>query len=174
MSLVDYASSSDDEDEKIEEKTDEIIERGGEEKKAVDSSASIPPSDRQNQNNMTSSSLHQPSIAPPVPPPQMEKLPDASLLFSSSFSSNPTMMFDHSSRVAAAIGESRKRETNGSSLVSRQSKQPRGSLPHSRNIPDTVGSKLIPPQLRGRSNVVTEDINKLFVRKDGQNISRRD
>lgn len=189
MSLVDYTSSSGSEDEDEEEiaaaaaaelqKDDLKIADGEreEEKKDSDSRASFPPPPdlRHNQNFITSSS-HQPcnSISP-LPSPQTEKLPDVSLLFSSpSLSSYQTILSDHS-RVAAATVASRsqKRESNGSSSAYPHCKLPRGPLPHSRNVLDTVGNQLIPPQLRGRSNVVTEDISKLFVRKDGQNLPRR-
>ncbi|MBA0667093.1 hypothetical protein Goklo_000217 [Gossypium klotzschianum] len=33
------------------------------------------------------------------------------------------------------------------------------------SVPDTGGGSLVPPQLRGRSNVVTEDISKLFINR---------
>lgn len=83
--------------------------------------------------------------------PSLE-LPDASLLLNSPTSSSLFNGSDHSSRVAAAMAAnaSRKRETNvlGSSLP--RSKVPRSSLPHSKNVPDTVGRLLVPPQLTGR------------------------
>lgn len=183
MSLVDYASSSEEEEEEeiaaaaaaaaAEFEKDDLKIA----KKDSDSRASLPPPPdiRQNRNFITSSS-HQPcnSISP-LPTLQTEKLPDVSLLFSSpSFSSYQTIVSDHSRLAAAtAASVSRKRESNGSSSAYPHCKLTRGPLPHSRNVPDAVGSQLIPPQLRGRSNVVTEDINKLFVRKDGQNLPRR-
>ncbi|KAJ0243431.1 hypothetical protein HA466_0194870 [Hirschfeldia incana] len=75
---------------------------------------------------------------------------------------------DHASVVAAAMAESalRKREFNGkSSSLPHRSKLPRGNLPHSKNSPDTFGNLLAPPQLKGRSNVATEDMSRLFVKK---------
>ncbi|KAL3814776.1 hypothetical protein ACJIZ3_016044 [Penstemon smallii] len=97
------------------------------------------------------------------------KLPDASLLLNSlAGPSNLLNASDHSSRVAVAMSENaaRKRDFNGSRANNpRSSKVPKGTLPHSKNIPDTVAGRLLPPQLAGRSNVVTEDITKLFVRK---------
>lgn len=85
------------------------------------------------------------------PVPSVE-LPDASLLLNSPTSSSLFSGSDHSSRVAAAMAAnaSRKRETNvlGSSLP--RSKVPRSSLPHPKNVPDTSGSLLVPPQLTGR------------------------
>ncbi|XP_010547317.1 PREDICTED: uncharacterized protein LOC104819111 [Tarenaya hassleriana] len=101
-----------------------------------------------------------------LPPPMIEKLPDASLLLNS-----PTIPLvsgnDHASRVAAARAESalRKRDRNGHPSSLPRSKLPKGKLAHSKNIPETVGSLLLPPQLKGRSNVATEDIGKLFVKK---------
>ncbi|KAG8391170.1 hypothetical protein BUALT_Bualt01G0159900 [Buddleja alternifolia] len=96
------------------------------------------------------------------------KLPDASFLLDSpAVPSNLLNALDHSSRVAAAMAESaaRKRELNGSPATYPRSKVPRGTLPHSKRVPDTVDGRLLPPQLTGRSNIVTEDISKLFVRK---------
>lgn len=74
---------------------------------------------------------------------------------------------DHFSRVAVAQAEnaSRKRDSNGMASSSIRSKVPRGNLPHSRNVPETGGGMLVPPQISGRKNVVTEDISKLFVKK---------
>jgi len=104
--------------------------------------------------NFVSSSHQSCNVVSPLPLPQMEKLPDASLLFFSSFLSHQSIVTDHSSGIASAIAasdrESRKRESNGSGLAYPHRKLPRGPLPHSRNIPDTVGGQLIPPQLRGR------------------------
>ncbi|KAF9600342.1 hypothetical protein IFM89_007060 [Coptis chinensis] len=93
------------------------------------------------------------------------RLPDASLLLSTpDFSSHEMSQSDHHSRVAAAIA-SWKRESNGSAASSYpRSKFPRSNLPHSRNVLNNVGGLLIPPQLSGRSNVVTEDLSKLFAR----------
>ncbi|KAI3900827.1 hypothetical protein MKW92_038406 [Papaver armeniacum] len=71
------------------------------------------------------------------------------------FSSHQMSGNDHSSRVAAAMAESssRKRESKGSASTNPRSKFPRGNLPNTKSFPDT-----------GRSNVVTEDIGKLFVK----------
>ncbi|XP_022896586.1 uncharacterized protein LOC111410468 isoform X1 [Olea europaea var. sylvestris] len=96
------------------------------------------------------------------------KLPDASLLLDSpALPSHLMTASDHSSRVAAAMAEgaSRKRDLNGSPASHLRGKVPKGTLPYSKNVPDTVGGNLLPPQLTGRSNVVTEDISKLFVRR---------
>uniref|UniRef100_G3MLK6 Uncharacterized protein n=1 Tax=Amblyomma maculatum TaxID=34609 RepID=G3MLK6_AMBMU len=166
MSLVDYADSSSDQDDDTDKEAaaaaavaaavEEEIKKQQQEEEEMPPVA--PPSSRPS------------ASVSPLPPPMIERLPDASLLLASpSFSSHQTVGTDHSSRVAAAMAasESRKRHHNGSAFPSTRSKLPRGQLPHSRNVPDT---SLIPPQLRGRSNVVTEDISKLFVRRDGQNL----
>ncbi|GKU92236.1 hypothetical protein SLEP1_g5993 [Rubroshorea leprosula] len=153
MSLVDYASSSDDDDEPA----------AGEERREQPPSPPLkhepllPPNPQASR-----SSTNQGSDSSPA---SIEKLPDASLLLNSP--SIPVVSgSDHASRVAAALAESasRKRDSNGlqSNLLPRP-KLPRGALPHSKGIPDTVGGMLVPPQLSGRSNVVTEDISKLFV-----------
>ncbi|CAH8270974.1 unnamed protein product [Arabidopsis lyrata] len=97
----------------------------------------------------------------------VEKLPDALLLLES-----PTLAQvtggDHASVVAAAMAQNavRKRDLNGNaSSLPRRPKLPRGNLPHSKNYPDTLGNVLVPPQLKGRSNVATEDMSRLFVKK---------
>lgn len=84
------------------------------------------------------------------------KLPDASLLLNS-----PTMPghlglnTDHSSRVAAAMAENatRKRDINVSASTYPRSKIPKGTLPNMKNVPETGGGLLLPPQLTGRSVV---------------------
>ncbi|GFY92201.1 hypothetical protein Acr_08g0005970 [Actinidia rufa] len=89
--------------------------------------------------------------------PSVVKLPDASVLLNSTHvSSHLVSGGDHSSRVAAAMAEheSRKREPNGLTSALPRSKIPRGNLPHSRNIPDTVDGLLVPPQLKGRSAMI--------------------
>ncbi|KAJ0978003.1 hypothetical protein J5N97_013477 [Dioscorea zingiberensis] len=164
MSLVDYDSSSAE-----EEGDEELREEGGakqEEKQERDelSPPLLPPTPH---NRLAPSSLQQSNSAHSSSLPSMEKLPDASLLLSSPpFSSYQLIGNDHS-RVVPAMAESvsRKRESNGTGFPHPRNKIPRASLPHSRNVPDTVGGLLIPPQLNGRSNVVTEDVNKLFVNK---------
>ncbi|VFR02309.1 unnamed protein product [Cuscuta campestris] len=173
MSLVDYESSDSDEEET------ELQEE---------------PSQEQNQKKQVKSVALQTKVAPSQDPPAPQlqkkgeepsskkqplesshpsqsselKLPDASFLLNSpSLPSHLEHSSDHSFRVATAMAENaRKRDLNGpvSSSYPR-SKVPRGSLPHTKNFPDTGSGLLLPPQLSGRSNVVTEDINKLFVRK---------
>ncbi|KAM3354456.1 hypothetical protein ACQJBY_025250 [Aegilops geniculata] len=63
---------------------------------------------------------------------------------------------------------SRKRESNGSAIQDPRSKFPRAQSTQSRGTRNAAASTLVPPQLSGRSNVVTEDMGKLFVarRKD--------
>lgn len=154
MSLVDYASSS---DEEIEENQHEQEQHG-------QGSTSRP------SNQSQTSSLHgqQSEAGENSSIESMIELPDASELLKSLAAPANQTGSDHSSRVATAMAASasRKRpETNGFAALSPHRKLPRGNLPPSRIPPDTSGGLLIPPQLRGRSNVVTEDIDKLFVRK---------
>lgn len=92
--------------------------------------------------------------------PSIETLPDASMLLNSpDFSSSMLTGGNHSSRVAAAMAEnaSRKRDLKELNFSHPRSKVPKGSLPHSKNVPDTSGGMLVPPQLRGRL-VLTRDI----------------
>ncbi|XP_052170417.1 uncharacterized protein LOC127786795 [Diospyros lotus] len=168
MSLVDYASSEEDEAGVREEDREE----GKRESSQLPQNESLLPRlDQQPPWNQRSESS---SIECPVSSHSAEssvvKLPDASLLLDSTpLSSHVVSGYDHSSRVAAAIAECASRKREGIALASAlpRSKVPRGKLPHSRNVPDTVGDLLVPPQLSGRSNIVTEDISKLFVRKQG-------
>ncbi|XP_022745032.1 uncharacterized protein LOC111295685 [Durio zibethinus] len=150
MSLVDYASSSDDDVSDSEHEPPALPTQR-------------PPSPRKTL--PSGSSLDQ-------RPETFEKLPDASVLLNS-----PRVSLisgdNHASVVAAAMAESasRKRHSEGmmglGSSVSvpppPRAKLPRATLPHSKSVPDTGGGTLVPPQLKGRSNVVTEDISKLFV-----------
>ncbi|XP_050946265.1 uncharacterized protein LOC103503186 isoform X2 [Cucumis melo] len=159
MSLVDYASSDEDVPAAVEEEKED------------------------NRNQSENHTVTEPQLPKPIVKPNQQfetneesssvpwvELPDASLLLNSQTSSSLFSGSDHSSRVAAAMAAnaSRKRETNvlGSSLP--RSKVPRSSLPHSKNVPDTSGTLLVPPQLTGRSNIVTEDISKLFVKKSAK------
>ncbi|PON37974.1 hypothetical protein TorRG33x02_346200 [Trema orientale] len=163
MSLVDYTSSDEDDDvpaEPVEEN---------------DNASRNPPPPPQPQNHSESS--EKPESASSLPTPEIEKLPDASeLLNSPDFSYNALSGTDHSSRVAAAMAQSasssRKRESIGVASSLPRSKVPKGTLPHSKNVPDTVRGLLVPPQLSGRSNIVTEDINRLFVKKQAEPSSK--
>jgi hypothetical protein len=164
MSLVDYASSSDDDVSEVAAEE--------EEEEHQDEPEQLPNHNPPPQNQISgSSSNQQPESAAHSAGAFIERLPDASLLLNS-----PAMLSDlmnsnsHTSRVAAAMAEnaSRKRDSNGLASSLPRNKVPRGTLPHSRNVPDTVGGVLVPPQLSGRSNVVTEDIGKLFVRKHAE------
>ncbi|KAL6853457.1 hypothetical protein ACP4OV_019486 [Aristida adscensionis] len=96
----------------------------------------------------------------PLPTPSLD-LPDVADLFASpSLQSLESRSTDYSSRENA----SRKREPNGSAVRDSRSKFPRtqSQPPVARSA---AGNTLTPPQLRGRSNVVTEDMSKLFVAK---------
>ncbi|XP_062231125.1 proline-rich receptor-like protein kinase PERK5 [Phragmites australis] len=110
-----------------------------------------PPSPRQNVAPTSSSNVS-------LPTPSLD-LPDVADLFAPpSLQSLQSRATGHSSRENA----SRKRESNGSTFNDSCSKFPRmQSLPHGSR--SAAGNTLIPPQLRGRSNVVTEDMSKLFV-----------
>ncbi|OWM78418.1 hypothetical protein CDL15_Pgr016142 [Punica granatum] len=168
MSLVDYASSSDEDapevDEEGEEERKEKVERAEAPKlepspppPVLPQKRTAPPASNQQEENIAHSMMT-----------SVEKLPDVSLLLNSpTLSSTVSSGGDHASRVAAAMAESalRKRDSNAPSSSAPRSKVPRGTLPHTKNVPDTGGGLLVPPQLSGRSNVVTEDISKLFARR---------
>ncbi|XP_039002531.1 uncharacterized protein LOC120128995 isoform X2 [Hibiscus syriacus] len=158
MSLVDYASSSDDD---VSDSEHELPQRRPE-----------PPPAPQPQRPPSPPKTLPSGSSANQKPESLEKLPDASMLLNSSaflFTSGN----DHASMVAAAMADnmSRKRDSKGmmgsgsSNSVTPlpRAKLPRATLTHSKNVPDTGGGTLVPPQLRGRSNVVTEDISKLFV-----------
>ncbi|KAI4333056.1 hypothetical protein L6164_017910 [Bauhinia variegata] len=160
MSLVDYASSSDDEVPEVREEPDEAPQ--------VLQDDPPPPSLARTQDKSASSSDQKPEKMLHSFHPSIEKLPDVSLLLNSpSVPSDLLHASDHSSRVAAAMVQnaSRKRDDNGLPSSTVRRKVPRGDLPPSRNVPDTAGGMLLPPQISGRKNVVTEDISKLFVKK---------
>nr|XP_018686874.1 PREDICTED: uncharacterized protein LOC103998246 isoform X1 [Musa acuminata subsp. malaccensis] len=195
MSLVDYASSEEEEEIDLQEKGEEKRKQQMESAAPSLSPPStrplpplIPLPNRQNQHARCSLEIgefhatrtkenvqkipiaaNQPSnVVPPLPPPSLEGLLDVSVLFATqSYQSSQTVGTDHSSRVAAALAEtaSRKRESDGSTFPQPSSKHSRGQLRRLRNVPNTKGGLLVPPQLSGRSNVVTEDIGKFFVSK---------
>ncbi|GMP41360.1 hypothetical protein CsSME_00011497 [Camellia sinensis var. sinensis] len=162
MSLVDYASSDEDEAE-IKEEERENFEAPKDESQVPkhDQPTPLPPQTQKSSNEPPGSSyMSEPSVL---------KLPDASLLLNAThMSSSLVSGYDHSSRVAAAMAECESRKREASELASSvpRGKVPRGALPNSRNVQDTVGGLLVPPQLSGRSNIVTEDIGKLFVRRN--------
>ncbi|XP_051147029.1 uncharacterized protein LOC127262387 [Andrographis paniculata] len=175
MSLVDYAASSDegepnipsdDDEEEEKQQKEQVEESPGKRRRFGGSSSPNPPK----------GDARMPKNLQPQPSRQVEavselKLPDASFLLNSpTVSSNLLMASDHSSRVAAAMAENatRKRESNISPATYPRRKVPRGNLPHSKNVPDTIDGRLLPPQLAGRSNIVTEDISKLFVRRSSK------
>ncbi|KAJ9189340.1 hypothetical protein P3X46_000648 [Hevea brasiliensis] len=166
MSLVDYASSSDDDvsEDKEREEESEATAKPQNEPQVRNSSPTIPPT-----NQRSSKSFSSPHLSPSC----IETLPDASLLLNSPSVSLLTATgtgTDHASRVAAAMAESasRKRDSHGLPSSLPRSKVPKGTLPHTKMVPDTVGGILVPPQLSGRSNIVTEDIGKLFVKRQAE------
>lgn len=169
MSLVDYDASSDEDASDVEDKeAQEGAEGTGQDPEApkpwpTQSEPPPPPQTR----GISCASDHQLESTAGLPAPPIEKLPDASLLLDAPAGlASPLSGGDHASRVAAARAESalRKRESHSLSSSVPRSKVPRGTLPHLKNVPDTVEGRLVPPQLSGRSNVVTEDISKLFVK----------
>ncbi|KAL3380637.1 hypothetical protein AABB24_001010 [Solanum stoloniferum] len=173
MSLVDYASS--DEEEELHEQPQENKQLSKAEEPTPRPPLDPLPTRNDNrhlpqpQNQRTSSSLNKEALHSSSLSESSElKLPDASLLLNS-----PTMPghlghnTDHTSLVAAAMAENatRKRDIKVSASTYPRSKIPKGTLPHMKNVPETGGGLLLPPQLTGRSNIVTEDISKLFRKK---------
>lgn len=164
MSLVDYASS-DEEDEAVGRKeacnNDNLVISHANQLHEK----TLPPNEKSTKlvvQESKSSIKHS--------DPSTFRLPDASFLLDSpSLPSNMSGNYDHSSRVAVAMAQnaSRKRDPKESTTSYPRGKIPRGNLPHSKNVPETASGLLRPPQLSGRSNVVTEDINKLFTRRNG-------
>ncbi|XP_038722385.1 uncharacterized protein LOC120014492 [Tripterygium wilfordii] len=100
--------------------------------------------------------------SPPIRPDSQQKSEEPS---SSETAPEPLQLPD-ASFLLNEHGSKKKRDSNGlSSSQLPRSKVPRGTLLHTRNLPDTGGGMLVPPQLSGRKNVVTEDIGKLFVKR---------
>ncbi|KAL6613832.1 hypothetical protein ACP70R_036102 [Stipagrostis hirtigluma subsp. patula] len=165
MSLVAYDASSDEED-------------AGEPPSAATAPAasSIGPQPRPPSPSTSVGAAPQPAPPPPAPtqnvaptsssnvllPTPSLDLPDVADLFAppSVQSLQSTRPTDYMSRENA----SRKRESNGSAFHDSRSKFPR-TQSQPRGARSAAGNTLIPPQLRGRSNVVTEDMSKLFVAK---------
>ncbi|XP_013702635.1 uncharacterized protein LOC106406497 [Brassica napus] len=143
MSLVDYDDSSSD---------DDVLPA------AVHKAALPQPPQQKPSPSKSRRSLNKKEESEGLP-----QLPDALLLLESPTVTHVSGGGDHASVVAAAM---RKRDLNGnSSSLPRRPKVPRGALPHSKNIVETSGNLLVPPQLKGRSNVATEDMSRLFVKK---------
>ncbi|RRT75590.1 hypothetical protein B296_00031057, partial [Ensete ventricosum] len=157
-SLVDYASP-------VEEEEIDLQAKGEEKwKHQMESAAPSlpPPSSRPlpaliplpNRQNQIPIAANQPSnVVPPLPPLSLEGLLDVSVLLATrSYQSSQMVGIDHSSRVAAALAESasRKREADGSTFPQPSSKHSRGQLRRLRNVPNTKGGLLVPPQLSGR------------------------
>ncbi|KAJ4776063.1 hypothetical protein LUZ62_060320 [Rhynchospora pubera] len=144
MSLVEYDSSDSDE-EAPEPHTDSTPSS------AATAAPPLPPT---NENPVVTSSNTVPASSSSTVP-ALDELPDAEFLL-------------------APQNGSRKRESNGNGVVPSQQKFPRGRAQSSvalvRNAhASTTG--MLPPQLTGRSNVVTEDISKLFVNRHRNDVS---
>ncbi|KAI5311018.1 hypothetical protein L3X38_000395 [Prunus dulcis] len=168
MSLVDYASSDDDVSEEIRENKEN-------EPAQVPQDDPQPPTRPHTQSVV--SSYQQPESTAHSSAPSIEKLPDASMLLNSPvFSSNMFSGVDHSSRVAAAIAESasRKRESNEFVSSVPRSKVPKGNLPHSKNVPDTIGGMLVPPQLSGSSSQFLVQLDTAKRKLRGLSFSRQE
>uniref|UniRef100_A0A1J3GNW8 Uncharacterized protein n=1 Tax=Noccaea caerulescens TaxID=107243 RepID=A0A1J3GNW8_NOCCA len=156
MSLVDYDDSSSDDDVLPAEKKEPLPLPQPQPQQKPSLTQSLP--------RNTQRCLNDKEESDELPP----QLPDALFLLESPTITQVSGGGDHASVVAAAMAESalRKREFNGNhSSLPRRPKLPRGNLPHSKNVPETFGNVLVPPQLKGRSNVATEDISRLFVKK---------
>lgn len=96
------------------------------------------------------------STAPVVAPVTASVLPSAAQLFDAPA---PSASTSNSSSVP------RKRpQVNGSSHPPHAPKVAR-SGPNSSSVRAPSSASLVPPQLRGRSNVATEDLDKLFVNR---------
>lgn len=153
MSLVDYASSDEEEEQELHQQDKQLSKPELDPLPTTNHNPHLP----QPQNQRTSSSLNKESSDLSSLSESSElKLPDASLLLNS-----PAMPghlghnSDHSSRVAAAMAENatRKRDINVSASTYPRSKIPKKTLPHMKNVPETGGGLLLPPQLTGRSVV---------------------
>ncbi|KAI6675940.1 hypothetical protein NL676_036736 [Syzygium grande] len=175
MSLVDYDASSDEDFSDVEDKEEQgEVEGTGKDPEAPRPQLAQPqpsPPPLPQTRGSSYASDHQLETTAGIPAPPVEKLPDASLLLDGPAGlPSPLSGDDHASRVAAARAESalRKRESHSLSSSVPRNKVPRGTLPNLKNVPDTVGGLLVPPQLSGRSNVVTEDISKLFVKGNAE------
>ncbi|KAL5222930.1 hypothetical protein ABZP36_027643 [Zizania latifolia] len=159
MSLVAYDASSDEEDAgeppAAAATSPPVSSSIGPQPRPPSPSTSVgaapqPPAPSQNISSTSSSNIS-------LPTPSLV-LPDVADLFSS-----PSLP----SRVSTATVDStsRKRESNGSAFQDSHSKFPRVQSAQYRGARIAAGNTLVPPQLSGRSNVVTEDMSKLFVAK---------
>ncbi|KAJ3691734.1 hypothetical protein LUZ61_020898 [Rhynchospora tenuis] len=160
MSLVEYDSSDSDEE------APHTIATAQPPPSAATATAA-PPLPQPNENpGVTSSDTVPAPSSSTVPAPSSNTLPASSL---PSLDELPDAEF-----LLSPQNGSRKRESNGNGVVSSQHKFPRGRAQSSvalvRNArASTTG--MVPPQLAGRSNVVTEDISKLFVNRHRNDIS---
>nr|XP_043610361.1 uncharacterized protein LOC122582074 isoform X2 [Erigeron canadensis] len=166
MSLVDYDASSDEEEAQQPGRNntnrgDVVISHKN------DLSSNLPHPTTQ---KSTSFQVQQSDSTVKSSKPSTLKLPDASFLLGSpSLPSDASGSYDHTSRVAAAMAQNASRKRDPKELVPShpRGKTARGNFPRSKTGPETTTGLLFPPQLSGRSNVVTEDINKLFAKRNG-------
>eukprot|EP00252_Welwitschia_mirabilis_P026152 TRINITY_DN8443_c0_g1_i1.p1 TRINITY_DN8443_c0_g1~~TRINITY_DN8443_c0_g1_i1.p1 ORF type:complete len:160 (+),score=28.84 TRINITY_DN8443_c0_g1_i1:237-716(+) len=145
MSLVDYASSSDDEE----------IENGGAKPSSQPSSGGTCVNSQAAEGKEDFSSTSE------------IKLPDASELLGSLEGPNVFNCAHGNGQTAPVPASLSKKRTgtDGPKQIMPERKLPKGNLPSSKVPPDTISGRLIPPQLKGRSNIVTEDIDRLFVKR---------
>lgn len=165
MPLVDYPLDDEDEDEAQDEEDD------AEHQVVHQIAHNHPPST--STSSLASTGPFPSEEGPPLPLIRSDvgmssRLPDASELFASfdSRRSDPLeASFPSTSSATVGTTASRKRpDLNGSTEVPHR-KIPRGTLLPSRIPPDTAHGSLIPPQLRGRSNIATEDLDRLFTKR---------
>ncbi|KAJ1287033.1 hypothetical protein BS78_03G399400 [Paspalum vaginatum] len=152
MSLVAYDASSDEED-------------AGEPPAAAPSpspvASSVGPQPRPPSPSAAAGPAPQPTPPPPAPTQSVAPISSSNVSLPTPSLDLPDVADLFSPR---ADNVPRKRESNGTALHDSRSKFPR-TQSQPRGGRSAAGNSLIPPQLRGRSNVVTEDMNRLFVAK---------
>lgn len=172
MALVDYGYSSDEDDGEDEYDIESSNAVSG----AMEETSMQLDSKEKKNSSMTELNviMEQVVTEPPIVlQPNSQKVPhvparEAVILPSPAdlFSSSPSAAVEFGSMNRRNVKESRKRtEVNGNVHLAPHQKTARGTLAVHRHSPDTGGGVLLPPQLRGRSNIVTEDLGILFSRK---------
>ncbi|KAJ7295670.1 hypothetical protein O6H91_23G020800 [Diphasiastrum complanatum] len=157
MSLVDYDPSSDEEEEEEHHPQPTAAAAAS---SISNSNFVIPRRTTDPEDLLSESGLRDAQISAPITLPDVSEI----LGWMNTDASPSTEAFRTSSAVVGRDSKKRQ-ELNGSVHPSPHRKIPRGKLPPSRIPPDTAGGRLVPPQLQGRSNVATEDLGRLFVRR---------
>lgn len=155
MSLVNYSSDEEEEEEEEKQKEDG---RQQQQSGFPASSSSLEPCLAHASGSLLATS--QVNLSGSVVETSL-KLPDASQLFASFDSVKESAVMNV---LGGAFNSKKRSDVNGSANVPPK-KIPKGSLMPIRITPDTAGGSLLPPQIRGRSNIATEDLDKLFTRK---------